>query len=645
MRAFLVAGLLAVAAALPPFPPSVAQYMNLSADPCNDFYEYACGGWIAKTVLTPTEDVVYKSISTIEASNTAILNTIIQDNNYAKLKPLFDNCVDRATINSLGVAPLQPYRFLQIQTLEDVAGAVGTLTSEGMSPLFTFSAVIDAMDPSTMIAEFDQGGFTLPSRDMYLTPSQLLTDYQAFVTKMFVLLGDSASTAATKAQGVINVETQLAKLALPDDQIRDPASTYHRSNLSALIELAPNFNWGIFFESTGINVIKTINVAEPTVIQAVDSYLATAPIAELSAYVDWTLLYNVASNYLLPDVFVNETFAFNQKLTGETALEPLADRCVDLTNNFLGDLVSQYFLAIAFAGNSSTVANGMVDTIISTFLAGLQNVSWMDAPTKAAAVAKENLLAHRVGAPSNPNTYSDYTVTPGQHLVTILNFQTTLFTDSVVNQLGKPSNRNAWSMFADTVNAYYDPHTNSLSIPAGILQYPYFSSANDPALNFAGAGVIVGHENSHGFDDQGSQFDGTGLLKNWWSPSSLANFQEKTACMIKQYSQYEVLPGVYVNGNLTIGENIADNGGVKTSYNAYMNTVPSPNPALFFVAYAQGWCSVATPQFLEEQVQVDVHSPAKFRAIGPLQNRPEFASTFSCPAGSAMNPSTKCEVW
>lgn len=633
-------------AATPVYPPEVLANMNLTADPCNDFYEYACGAWIASTVLSPTEAFVFKSITTIQDNNDAVESGVLQNNSYALLRPMYDNCMDRTTIDSLGVAPLQPYRYLDLGSLNDVAAAAGKFSSYGIAPLFTFSAVADALNPSTVIGQFDQGGFALFSRDLYLSPSQLLTDYQTHVAKMFTLLDGDASAAAVKAAAVLRVETKLAQFSLPADQIRDPVSMYNPVNLTGLNDLAPNFPWGLYFESSGINVLRKINIAEPVVIQQIDAYLATAPITDLIAYLDWCLLHSVATNGLLPEAFVTENFAFlGMELEGQTAIEPLNGRCVDLTNNYLGDLLSQYFVDIAFAGNSQTVATTMVDTIISTFMQVLQNVTWMDAGTKSEAITKENLLAHRVGFPSNPNTYSDYTVTPKQHLTTVMSFNYNQFQDGVVALLFKPANRNAWAMFADIVNAYYDAPTNSLTIPAGIMQPPYFSAQNDPALNFGGVGVIIGHENSHGFDDQGREYDGTGTLRNWWAPATLQQFEERTTCMINQYSAFEVLPGVYVNGNLTIGENIADNGGVKTAYNAYLASVTTPNPNLFFVAYAQGWCSVATPEFLRNSVASDVHSPAKFRAIGPVMNRPEFAAAFNCPVGSVMNPTTQCEIW
>eukprot|EP00005_Dracoamoeba_jomungandri_P004977 CAMPEP_0174257170 /NCGR_PEP_ID=MMETSP0439-20130205/6331_1 /TAXON_ID=0 /ORGANISM="Stereomyxa ramosa, Strain Chinc5" /LENGTH=657 /DNA_ID=CAMNT_0015340135 /DNA_START=66 /DNA_END=2039 /DNA_ORIENTATION=- len=631
------------------YPSDVAALMNFSADPCQDFYSYACGTWIAETKLPPTEPVLYHAITNIELNNVRILVEILDsgNNSYPKIGDFYDNCMDLQTIEQLSTGPFMKYysKLASVQSVDDVMEAVGYLHSIGSSGLFEFSAVTDPGNPVVVIPEIDQGGYVLPSRDMYnvSTSQSLLDDYLLHINTMFALLHNESPEDFSD---VVELEIKIAMANLPIDDIRDPLTVYNPMTFKQLQSLTPGIPWKPYFAAIGwFDADMKINIAEPVFMKSLAQIITNADISTLKKYLQWNLLHSAAD--LMPMAFVNETFNFfGKELSGQDEQSPRNETCVQATDAALGNILGKAFIDKAFTGQSEETVTKMIAEIIVAFNNTLLSLPWMDPQTKAQAILKLSEVTQRIGYPKNPSYYPSYEVQKGQFLMSTFAKQFYDFNETI-STIGNPPDRSKWLMTADTVNAYYEPTDNSINFPAGIMQNPYFSISRELPENYGGVGVIMGHELTHGFDDQGRMYDGHGKLSNWWQNSTLEHYENSTKCMVKQYSSFEVLPGVYVNGNQTLGENIADNGGVLNAYNAYTSHVGVDNAdyPLHFVAYAQGWCAKATEQYAKLQVQTDVHSPAKFRVIGPLMNFDAFAKTFSCPLGSTMNPTTKCVVW
>jgi len=403
---------------------------------------------------------------------------------------------------------------------------------------------------------------------------------------------------------------------------------------------------------TGYSNYKILNIVTPAYFVGLQKYLTTSSVEVVKIYLKWQLLH-AASNYL-SSAFVNETFDFFSKFLGGIQKQPPRDKtCVQVVDTGLGDVLGYYFAQKAFPGKSKDLASSMIKQIEDAMTAKLKTISWMDDQTRGRALEKISLIANYIGYPDHLRNNS---YIPGVDFFNNVMKTLSLNTYQMVSKIGKPEDKTIWSMTADTVNAYYDPTRNEMVFPAAILQYPYFKADYPPSMNFGGAGMIMGHELTHGFDNQGRDYDGTGKLVNWWRPQTSKAFDAKVKCVIDQYSKFEVLPGVFINGQLTQGENIADMGGIKNAHDAYVAAYPDEadkpsivpgltNRELLFVTFAQGWCGVATNEYLANQVKTDPHSWARFRVLGPLINFQTFADTFKCPVGSFMNPKDRCTVW
>ncbi|HKI86525.1 MAG TPA: M13 family metallopeptidase, partial [Thermoanaerobaculia bacterium] len=512
-------------------------------------------------------------------------------------------------------------------------------------------------NPRRNIAQFAQGGLGLPDRDYYVSKDPkkkaILEKYPAHIATMLSLIGESKAEAAKHAKEIVAFETKLAEVSKPRDQLRDPDKNYHKIDRAGLEKLSPELPWKAFFDATGYPEIKDINVVTPKFFQKLNVILAETNPAVLREYLRWHLAQSKSS--ALSDPFVNASFDFYGKLMrGQEQIEPRWKRCVDYTNRALGEAVGKVYVKQKFPGESKAKAEEMVRDIEAAFESNLPQLDWMDAATRKKAEEKVAALANMIGYPNKWRDYSSMTVVPD-------NF----FADSVAaseysfnreaKKIGNPVDRSEWFMNPQTVNAYNDPTQNEIVFPAGILQPPFFNKDFPAAMNYGGIGAVVGHELTHGFDDQGRKFDAEGRLREWWSPTVAKKFEKRAECVRNQYSSYEVEPGVHVNGKLTAGENIADIGGLKESYVAFQNyqkrhgdkrEIPQlTNDQLFFVAFAQNWCSLATPQVLRMQVTVDPHSPTEFRAIGAVSDNPYFAKAFNCKAGDPMVPKNQCVVW
>jgi predicted metalloendopeptidase len=450
-------------------------------------------------------------------------------------------------------------------------------------------------------------------------------------------------------------ETELAKNSKPRAELRDPDKMYNRLDLGGVKTLTPKIDWDAYFKGLGHTDVIQINVATPDFFKGLEKVLGATDDATLQAYMRWKVLHDAAP--ALPKAFDEENFAFYGKtLQGQKEQQARWKRCVAQTDGALGEILGQEFIKKQFAGDSKKIARELIESIQNAFATNLPNLEWMDDTTRQRALGKKATLVNKIGYPDKWRDYSKLKLKKGDYfgnLVASAHFEF----ERQAAKVGKPVDKMEWGMTPPTVNAYYNPLNNEMAFPAGILQPPFFSKDFPTAMNFGGIGMVMGHELTHGFDDEGRKFDSTGKLTEWWEPSVSAQFEERAACIEKQYSAYEVQPGVHLNGKLTLGENIADNGGIKQAYTAY-KTWEAANPGaekpavdgltndqLLFVAFAQTWCSLATPQIEQMLVTVDPHSPPKFRVIGPLVNADVFAKTFSCAEGTPMHPASSCEVW
>jgi putative endopeptidase len=646
---------------------SVERSLDRSADPCSDFYRFACGGWLDQVQLPADENQWVRSFSVIHERNRELLQELIEgaaanpgnDPDRRKVGDFYGSCMDEAAVEKAGLSPVAPW-LAKIDAARDrdalfvLSGELQTLNA---APFFDIEVFADLKDPNTTVAHLSQGGLGLPERDYYLaTDAQkkaLRAAYVTHVEKMLVISGLSGAAARKEAAAILAFETALARASRPVEQMRDVQKLHHRLDAAGLGKLASRLPWERYFKALSRDEVGAINVMTPEFFPALQRELGKTSIPTLKAYLRYQLLSSTAG--LLDNATYGEYFDFEGRtLAGQQEPQPRWKRCIAATEQAMGEAIGRLYVQERFAGDSKTIATRMIGQIADAFAASLPELAWMDEPTRQAALVKKGTLAWKIGFPDEPRDYSKLAIARGSHFsnaVAARQFEAA----RQLSQVGKPVDRKEWSMNAQTVNAGYNPLQNAFTYPAGILQPPFFHKDFPLAMNLGGMGFVMGHELTHGFDDQGSKFDSKGSMTDWWAPESVKGFEERTACIEKQYGAYEIEPGVKVNGKLTLGENIADNGGLKQAWNVLQQRQKErgegPTVAgfsedqLFFIAAAQVWCAEATKEAERLQVQTDPHSPSKFRVQGPMVNHPGFAGAFSCAAGTPMNPVAKCEVW
>lgn len=647
---------------------AVTGAMDTSVDPCQDFYQYACGNWL-KTTEIPADRVYWsRTFSTISKRNEEMLKQILedaakdpgQDPTRQKLGAYYGSCMDEAAIQAQGMAPVAPLlsEIDAAKTPADFLTLSGRLHASGMAPFFEMAVYADFQDPSLNIAHMTQGGLGLPDREYYLRTDErseaLRKGYVGWLSRILVLSGLSQDVANDQAAKILVMETELARVSIPREDLSDPEQTYHRIERAGLQGLAPSFPWDAFFSALGSPQTTTINVEVLGFFTEMPKILAAAAPETLRAYLRAQVLYSNA--LALPSAVEEENFAFFGKtLYGQPEMKPRWRRCVDATQGAMGELLGQAYVAQAFGGDSKATAEEMIKGIEGAFEGGLAELAWMDDETRARAADKARAITNKIGYPDKWRDYSSLSVAPGQWYQNLSNARA-FGARYELDKIGKPVDRGEWYMPPQMVNAYYNPLNNEIVFPAGILQPPFFSAAAPRAMNYGAIGMVMGHELSHGFDDAGRKFDPQGRMVEWWNPGAVERFEQAAACVSDQYSGYAVQEGVNVNGELTLGENIADMGGIKTTLRAYRAWVKSSGVTepqvgdlsadqLLFVSFAQGWCSLIRPETERVLVSTDSHSPPKYRVNGPLANLPEFAEAFQCPAGSPMAPEKRCTVW
>ncbi len=647
----------------------VLASMDLQADPCTDFYRYACGGWLDTTKLPGDQSRWGRGFAEIAERNRLALRDILeaaskdpgQDPALAKLGTFYGACMDETKTDAARAKPLKPLleEIEKVKNAGTLMVAAGKLHVRGVPAVFGSAVVPDFKNPDLNIAYLTQGGLGLPDRDYYLKEDdkskQIRADYLAHVAKMFQLLGEKDDQAKKHAADLFALETDLAKASRPRVELRDPNKTYNKLDIGGLEKLTPGLDWNAYLVATGYPGVKDINVAVPEFFQAMEKVVGTATPETLRAYLRWHLVRSTAQ--ILSKDFADESFAFfGQKLSGQKEQKARWKRCVEATDNALGELLGKKFVEKHFPGDSKAIALDLIGRIESAFESNLTNLAWMDDATRTRAASKKEAVKNKIGYPDRWRDYSRLEVKKGDYFASVMNARKFDF-DFEASKIGKPVDRTEWGMTPPTVNAYYNPLQNEMVFPAGILQPPFFDRSFPMAMNFGGIGMVMGHELTHGFDDQGRKFDPTGKLTEWWEPAVSTQFEERAKCVSDLYDTYEVQPGLKLNGKLTLGENIADLGGIKQAYLAYRRWASEHSAAdaasvpglssdqLFFVGFAQTWCSLQTPEIERMLVTVDPHSHPRFRVIGPLSNTPVFAQTFQCAEGTPMKPKEVCEVW
>ncbi len=641
--------------------------LDKTADPCVDFYQYSCGGWMKNNPI-PADQPLWGRFNELAERNRALLHNILEeaakadkrDANEQKIGDFYASCMDEEAINKKGVDVLKP-AFDRIATVKDKAGlpaVVGYLHEQGVNVLFGFGSGADFKNAKEVIAQADQGGLTLPDRDYYLKDDpksvELRKAYVEHVANMFKLMGDAPDKAAAEAKTVMDIETALAKGSMDRVERRDPAKVYHKLSNQEWQALAPSFTVTSYITDMGTPAFTALNVANPEFFKAMDAELKTASLDDLKTYMRWHVVHEYAA--VLPVPFVNENFNFFGKtLAGTKELRPRWKRCTGAADAELGEALGKVFVDKHFPADAKARTLKMVQQLEDALRKDIQSLDWMSDATKKQAIVKLEAIQNKIGYPDKWRDYSSLKIVRGDALGNAERANE-FETRYQLNKIGKPLDKREWQMSPPTVNAYYDPTENNINFPAGILQPPFYDFKADEAVNFGGIGAVIGHELTHGFDDQGALFDAEGNLKNWWTPEDQKAFNERTACIAKEYDNFVAIDDVHVRGKLTLGENTADNGGLRIAHMALLSSIMAsgktpekidgytPEQRLF-LGWGQIWCQNQSEQIARLLAQTNEHSPGKYRVNGVVQNMPEFQKAFSCKPGQPMVSQNACHVW
>lgn len=663
-----------------PAPPQIIKSfdptaIDKTADPCTDFYQYSCGNWV-KSNPVPADQVRWaRSFSLLRERNRYLLWQELDAAAKNPTSPLqkqfgdfFAACMDKDMVEKKGLTPIQSTwkAIADLSDAKQLPALLSQLENDGTPDgFFEFGVSQDDKDSSKQIAVIFQGGLSLPDRDYYLVDSArfngIRAQYLEHVKKMFVLAGDTPEQAAKEAAAVMEIETAMAKPSTSRTDLRQPENRYHIYTVADFEKLAPAFDWDAYFKAIGIGHFDTLNVATPDFFKALSGLIQSEPLDSWKSYLRWHTLHGQAT-HLQKSIFDENFSFFGKTLAGQK--EPTArwKQCSSLTDEALGEAVGQDWVKQNFPPAAKASMDKLVAALEKSLGDDIKALPWMSDATKKAAEEKLALIRNKIGYPEKWRDYSSIKV-DRTDLIGNLHRQGVYQRNYDFAKLGKPVDEKEWDMTPPTVNADYNPSFNDINFPAGILQPPFFDFTVDPAVNFGGIGVVIGHEITHGFDDEGSQYDGKGNLREWQAPADRKAFTERTKCIADEYSGFEAAPAIgdtpaqKLNGNLTLGENTADNGGLRIAYLALLDTLAAQGKTIndkvdgytekqrYFLGFAQVWCQNQTDQSARQSALTDPHSPGRWRVNGSVQNFDEFGKAFGCTKGQPMYPANSCRVW
>jgi len=644
--------------------------IDKAIDPCVDFYQYACGSWLKRAEI-PADQTSWASFVEIREKNAAIMREILEkaaaenpgrDSITQKIGDYYGSCIDEKVVEAKGLKPLQA-ELDRVAGAKDKAAlieAIARIHLIGPSPLFNFYSSPDLHSANDVIAYIDQGGLSLPDRDYYLKDDAKMAEARKslvqYATQLFTLAGQSSQQqAGDAAQTVLRIESALAKASMDRTARRDPKNRDHKMSRDEAVGLAPNFYLNRYFAAAAVPSFSSLNVTNPDFFRQVNGVLESESLDALRTYVSWHLLDGAAP--WLSQPFVDANFKMQQALTGQSEIKPRWKRCVSSTDNALGEALGQRYVEQTFGADGKQRMLKMVDALEKSLDQDIRNLPWMTEETKKQAKVKLDAIRNKIGYPDVWRDYSSLKILRGDLLGNFLRANE-FEARRQIAKIGKPVDRKEWQMTPPTVNAYYSSSRNEIVFPAGILQPPFFDKQADDAVNFGGIGMVIGHELTHGFDDQGRKFDPEGNLRDWWTAQDGTEFEKRASCVADEYSDFVAVDDLKLNGKLTLGENTADNGGARIALMALEQMIAS-NPAgtvaqtidgytpqqRFFLGAGRAWCEKRRPEYSRMLVSVDPHSPGKYRINGVVRNMPEFQKAFSCKAGQPMVPENACRVW
>jgi putative endopeptidase len=640
--------------------------LDRTCKPCDNFYQFAMGSWMKANPI-PAEYSSWGTFQQLRDSNLTAMRTVLDaaekanapaGSNEQKIGDFYASCMDSTAIEAAGLQPLAG-ELSAVDGVSDhisLENTIAKLQQEGVGVLFRFTSGQDIKDSTRVIAQASQGGLGMPDRDYYLREDekskQLRADYQKHVANMFALAGDDAEKAAAEAQTVVTMETALAKASRTRVELRDPEKNYNPMNLLEIKTLTPDWSWENFLHNVNAPPVEQVNIRQPEFFKEMNQALSGVSLPDWKIYMRWHVIHSAAPG--LPERFVQENFDFyDRKLSGTKEILPRWKRCVQSTDRNLGEALGQVYVEKYFPPAAKARAKEMVNNLIAALRADIPTLSWMGPETKKEALAKLEAFTVKIGYPDRWRDYSRLEVNRGSFASNVRRSVEFEYARQLA-KIGKPVDRTEWGMTPPTVNAYYSSTMNEIVFPAGILQPPFYNPNADDAVNYGGMGAVIGHEISHGFDDQGSKFDGQGNFHEWWKPEDRKNFTERGDCVVNQFNGYEVEPGLHQNGKLVLGESIGDLGGLTIAYAAYEKSIEGKRPKdidgftpeqRFFLGWAQVWGANQRAEAARLQTNTDPHPLARFRGNGPLSNMEAFRKAFGCKKGDAMVREQACKIW
>jgi putative endopeptidase len=640
--------------------------MDTTADACDDFFQYANGNWVKNTPIPPSQSR-WGSFNILAEDNRDISHDILekaakQKNATGDMKLIGDyyaSCMNEAAIDKAGAHPLDPIfaDINNIKSVGDLKREIASLHKQGFPAVFRLGGGPDQRNSGMVILNAGQAGLSLPNRDYYTSDSESMVNtrdrFVQYMTNMFKLLGESPTQAAADAQTVMAVQMRLANASMTPEQLRNRDKNYNKVTIAEAQKIVPDFSLEDYLKERNITARTDIDFQQPAFFAEFDKMLSDVSLDQWKTYLRWMVLSSAANSLSKP--FVDETFDFRERfMSGVKEQQPRWKVCTEATDRTLGEALGAEWVKTRFSPQQEKAANEMIDHLFAAMKTHIQGLTWMSDATKQKALAKLAAYKRKIGYNRKPRGYAGLKIDRSvfaENARSASEFQV----KRNIEDIGKPTDRTRWGFTPPTVNASYSPSNNEITFPAGILQPPFFNFAADDAINYGGMGAVIGHEISHGFDDQGSKYDAEGNQMNWWTPEDRTKFEERASCVINQFNDYEVLPGVKIKGQRTIGENIGDLGGLNIAYTALMDDLAGKGkqPLVdgftpeqrFFLGWAQVWAAKATDAGLRLQVETDPHAWAKYRVNGPISNMPEFAKAFGCKAGDKMVRKDACIIW